>query len=114
MTTDQLKPWQPLPNVACRTCSAQAVRRVTAVDGEITLVFAEDGPHWELSDDAIPIERFACEAHAWALARELCNRYGGSNSMPLRMTWRYWVTTRIYAVRKRLCRADHLTAEEQR
>lgn len=85
-----LKPWQPLPAVRCRACGEQAVRSVTATDGEPEFVVEGRALRIEYGPDAVRM------------------RYGGSNSVTLRMTWRYWLTTRLYAVRKRL----RLTARE--
>jgi hypothetical protein len=87
---EQLKPWQPLPAFHCRRCTAQAVRRVSVPDSEVGA--------------AIPIQRLACETHAWDLAVELSDRHGWADSMPLRMTWRYWLETRLYAAWKRVTR----------
>lgn len=102
--TDQLRPWQPLPAVHCCACTAQAVRRASAVDGEAELVVTDGQVRWEIDPRAVPIERLACEEHAVQVADELCDRYSGASSMPLRMTWRYWLETRLYAAWKRVRR----------
>lgn len=101
MSDDWLKPWQRLPRVACERCPAQVTRRVTATDGEVAVGIDERGdPVLILVNETTRTGALACEEHAAEIAAEFCDRFGASNSVPLRYPWRYWLESRFCLARK--------------